>query len=255
MIRKLGLLLIFLLAFFTDNHAQVNTERYRVDTDSLGFSFRADLEYFFMTGNTDFQFFGANTRFNHKWQRDYIFLIANTGFGQNAGKSFLNQTLLHLRNVYSLSDQLQLEGFIQYDNNNERLLTHRALGGGGLRLLLIKRDEYLLRLGLSGFYEYEQYDLPPGASHPLKTKVMRLNSYLTFDLDVKKDIALIAVLYAQPAINDFSDFRIISDNALSVNLWRGLELLIKVTLRYDNGPPDGIKDFDLVTNLGLGIAF
>lgn len=247
---------LFILAILASaTLAQVNTERYRADSDSMGFSLRADLEYFFMTGNSDFHFFGANTRFNHKWQDDYIFLVANTGFGQNSGKSFLNQTLVHLRNVYSLSNQFQIEGFVQYDNNHERLLRHRYLGGAGVRILLVKKEDYLLRFGLSGFYESEEYDLPAGARHPLKTETMRMNSYLTFDLDVKKDIALITVLYVQPSIEGFSDYRIISDNALSVNLWQGIEILIKVNVRYDSAPPDEIKDFDLVTNLGLGISF
>ena len=254
MTKKSFLLLIMIGVSYTNNYAQVNTERYRVDSDSLGFSLRADLEYFFMTGNSDFHFFGANTRFNQKWTEDYLFLVANTGFGQNSGKSFLNQTLVHLRYVYSVSNKIQVEGFMQYDNNHERLLNHRYLIGAGVRMLLVKKEAYLLRLGFSGFYEQEQFELPASARHSPETETFRLNSYLTYDLDIKKDISLLIVLYAQPSVKDFSDYRIVSDNALSVNLWHGLEMLAKINVRYDSAPPDEIKDFDLVTNLGLGIS-
>jgi hypothetical protein len=81
---------------------QVNTERYRIPTDSVGFSVISDINLTLMYGNTDFQFLGSNTRFNYNWGKHYSFLIINGGFGQNDGNRFFSQALLHFRNVNSI---------------------------------------------------------------------------------------------------------------------------------------------------------
>jgi hypothetical protein len=95
--------------------AQVNTERFRIATDSLGFSVRSGLNFTLMAGNSDFQYMGTDTRFNYNWGDDYTFLVTNGGYGKNSGKSFFSQALLHLRNVNSLSEIIQIETFLQYD--------------------------------------------------------------------------------------------------------------------------------------------
>jgi hypothetical protein len=252
---KIPFIFILILFFYSKNYAQVNTERFRIATDSLGFSVRSDLDFTLMVGNTDFQYMGTNTRFNYNWGRHYTFLVINGGFGKNNGKSFLSQALTHFRNVNSLSHFVQLEEFLQYDNNKKHLLIHRFLIGGGFRFKIVKTEIFVSRIGTSIFYEHEEYDLPSGANHKLKTKTVRFSSYLTFLLKLKKDIVLLSTTYFQPAMNNIDDIRVLSDNAININLGKNIDLTMKINIQYDSHPADAVKRFDMITKLGVALNF
>ena len=66
---------LFVAQVFISNHsfAQINTERYREDSDSLGISAIAELEITALTGNTDFQFIQLGGRLNYNWGESYTF--------------------------------------------------------------------------------------------------------------------------------------------------------------------------------------
>jgi putative salt-induced outer membrane protein YdiY len=61
------------------------------------------------------------------------------------------------------------------------------------------------------------------------------------------------VVYAQPRFSNFNDVRILSENHLGVVLTEKLSLSINFALMYDSEPPDGIKNLDTNTKLGLTI--
>ena len=247
---------LFLILFLHANlHAQVNTERFRIAADSLGFSVRSDLNFTLMAGNSDFQYMGTNTRFNYNWGTDYTFLVTNGGYGKNSGKSFFSQSLLHLRNVNSLNDIFQIETFLQYDNNKKLLLMHRGLVGAGARLKVINREKLITRVGLSVFYEREEYDLPESAIHKVNDNHVRLSTYITFTHTLNDNVSLLSTSYLQPDLNESRDFRMLSDSALNVKLADNVALTTTLNMRRDSRPADGIKKFDLTTRIGVSLAF
>jgi len=244
----------FLFLLFTSSiFSQVNTEKFRIATDSLGFSIRSDIDITLMAGNTDFSFLGTDTRINYNWGTDYTFLVVNSGFGINDGKSFFSQTLLHLRNVNSASDFLAFEEFLQYDDNKQILLLHRALVGGGLRLKLINNDEITMRVGPSIFFEHETYDLDAAAKHKNKINNARLSLYLTSLLKLQEGISFLSIMYLQPMVDDFKDLKILFDSALNIKLGKTVDFVVKLQMRYDSLPADTIEKFDLVTKLGIAL--
>jgi len=244
----------FLFIWLTSNiYSQVNTEKFRIATDSLGFSVRSDVDFTLMAGNADFSFLGTNTRFNYNWGMDYAFLVVNGGYGFKSGESFFSQALLHLRNVNSLSDFVMLEEFLQYDNNKQILLLHRALFGGGLRIKLIENDEIIMRIGPSIFFEHETYDLDNTAIHKNKINNARLNLYLTSLFNLQQGISFLSIIYVQPKFDNFNDLKILFDNALNFKLGDKVDFIIKLQMRYDSLPADNIEKFDLTTKMGLAI--
>lgn len=254
--KRTLLFLILILFLFSTNYAQVNTESFRADSIKPGLSIISDIELSLMAGNTDFQHFGSNTRINNRWaENDYTFLILNGGFGRNEGETFFSQALIHLRNVNVLHKNLQLEEFVQYDNNKNLLLLDRYIAGAGLRFHIFNNKKVTWRVGTSLFAEYEEYDLPSAAKHDIENQTIRFSSYLTFNLKLKEDIDLLSVTYLQPDIQDLADFRILSNNALQVKFSKNVSLNIKIDGRYDSRSADGIKEFDLISNIGLAIAF
>ena len=244
---------IFLLAAVS--RAQVNTERFRQDADSLGFSVSSDLDLTVMLGNADFMMAGTSTRFNINRETAYAFLVIEGGLGREKGNSFFNQALAHFRNVTTLSPALQLEEFVQYDFNKKRLLLSRMLAGAGLRFKVFKNKVVKIRNGLSCFFEYEQYTLEENNRHEVDASALRLSTYLTTEVSVRKDVRYIGVTYFQPDMQYGKDFRILSDHALEIHLGKHAALMVKATYRYDSRPPDGIKAFDFITKSGVALDF
>lgn len=244
----------FFFFFLVANlHSQVNTERFRISTDSLGFSCRAGLDMILMKGNTDFIFLGTNSRLNYNWGEDYIFLVFNGGFGENNEKSFFSQALMHLRNVTSINDFLQVEEFIQYNNDKQLLLLNRTLAGVGFRYKLISNKETVLRFGTSAFFEHESYDLPFSSFHSNYVNTFRFNTYLTLLIETRSEFSILSTTYFQPAILDFKDIRILSDNALSIKLGKYVDFVVSLNLHFDSQPISDIKKLDLVTKIGAAI--
>ncbi len=250
-----GLIHFILILICAGSEAQVNTERFRKDADSLGFSMLSDFDLTLMAGNTDFQLIGTNTRLNVNWGTAYTFLILSGGFGRNEGKSFFNETLSHLRHVHTLNPIIQMELFAQYDINKKRFLDSRKLIGAGLRYKIFKSGSYKFRLGSSYYYETERYEFPDINTHSAKISAHRLSFYMTHEVIIKKDMGLTSVTYFQPAIGFRKDLRILSDNALLINLGKGISINLKCTYRYDSRPPDTIKVYDLITRMGISMEF
>ena len=253
--QNICLVLLLTVLNFFNSIAQINTERYRKDSDSVGFSAIADIEITAITGNTDFQFINLGGRLNYNWGTSYTFLVADGGFGWDDSKRIFNQALLHLRHVYSLNDLFQIEVFTQTDFNKKRLLEARELLGGGVRYKILTFDNAKFRIGASYFYEHEKYDVTANSMHGSNVFANRLSTYLTFELDIKDDVKLITVNYFQPQIGKWDDFRIISDLSLIVGLTSFVDLSVSFNLRYDAKPPETIKPTDTITKFRFSFNF
>jgi putative salt-induced outer membrane protein YdiY len=243
------LALILIINF--SSTAQINTERYRKDSDSTGISAIADVEITAITGNTGFQFIDLGGRLNYNWGKSYTFLVADAGFGWDDGDRIFNQALVHLRHVYSITELIQSEVFAQTDFNKKRLLTGRELIGGGLRYKLLTENDLKLRFGLSYFYEYEKYDVPISSVHGSNKFANRLSTYLTLEIGIKDDVKFLIVTYIQPQIGKWKDYRIILDSSLKAELSSFVDLKVSFNLRFDAKPPESIKSADTFTRFGF----
>jgi len=250
--RNLFFVLFTISVFIYNNSiAQINTERYRLDSDSIGITGIVDVEVTAITGNTDFQFIHLGGRLNYNWGESYTFLVADGGFGWDEGESIFDQALLHFRHVHSLNDFIQAEGFIQTDFNKKRLLTERELIGGGFRFKIFNSGEFKIRLGTTYFFEHESYDVPLNSMHGSSLYANRLSTYLTFEYEIKEDVKLVVVNYYQPQIGNWEDYRIISDNSLIVSISSYVDLKVGFNLRYDSRPAETIKNTDTFTRFGF----
>lgn len=253
--KRFKYLLPILVLFSIDLFSQINTERYRLDSDSIGFTGIADIEITALTGNTDLQIIHLGGRLNYNWGTSYTFLVADGGFGWDEGEQIFDQALLHLRHVQTITDLIQAEVFSQFDFNKSRLLTERELIGGGLRYRILKLDDLKLRIGTSYFFEHENYDVPKNSIHGNNLFANRFSSYLTVDFEIKNNVKLMMITYIQPQIGKWEDFRIISDNSLIVGLSSFVDLKTSFNLRYDAKPPETIKSIDTFTRFGFSFKF
>ena len=247
------LIIIFLVAEFIS--AQVNTEKFRVDTDSIGFSGNVDISGTAITGNTDFQLLSVDTRLNYNFGKDYIFFVGDAGYGWQDKEAFSNQALAHLRYVLSTNDFLQIEFFTQLDYNKKRLLLSRELAGTGVRLKLLTSSNFKIRYGIAYMFEHEKYDLPENSIHGRITNANRISSYATFNAKVKDGFTFNSTTYFQPKAGEWKDYKLISDNSFISELSALLDLSFGINLRYDSRPPDTIKKLDTITKFGLTFKF
>lgn len=250
---KLTLIIYFFITVIS--FSQINTERYRLDADTIGFSGIVDIELTALTGNTDLQIIHLGGRLNYNWGKGYTFFVADGGFGWDEGERIFNQTLFHLRHVETISELIQLEAFTQFDFNKSRLLTERELIGGGLRFKILSYNDFKFRIGLSYFYEHESFDLPSISAHGNNLFANRFSTYFTFDYEIKDDIKLMSITYFQPQIGKWDDFRILSDNSIIVGLSTFVDLKTSFNLRYDAKPPETIKAIDTFTRFGFSFKF
>ena len=252
--RFLIILCIFTI-FSNISFSQINTEKFRLDSDSVGMTGIVDIDITAITGNTDLQFINLGGRLNYNWGESYTFFVADGGFGWDDGKRIFDQALLHFRHVQSISELIQSEAFAQIDFNKSRLLNERELLGGGLRFKVLRADIFKLRVGASYFYEIERYDVPDNSAHGRKLFANRISTYFTFEYEIKDDIKLISIIYLQPQIGKWDDFRVLSDNSLIVKLSSFVDLKTSFNLRYDAKPPETIKSTDTFTKFGFTFNF
>lgn len=249
-IIKFWQLLIFIFLTTQICFPQVNTERYRQDSDP-GFTSLVDISALAQTGNTDFQLIEFGGRLNYNRGEGYSFIVVSGGYGWNEGKQFSNDFFSHLRNVESLNDWLQIEAFLQFDYNRKRKLLSRELAGAGLRYKVFTSDILRVRIGTSYFFEAEQYDLSDEDIHERDVTAHRLSSYLTFETDFNDKVGFLSVSYYQPNLEYFSDLKLISENSLIIKISELLRFNVNFNVRYDAIPPDGIKDLDTITKIGI----
>lgn len=250
-------LIIFCITAAINNlsFSQINTEKFRMDFDSVGLTGVVDIDITAITGNTDLQFINLGGRLNYNWGESYTFMVADGGFGWDDGERIFDQALLHVRHVHSISELIQAEAFAQIDFNKSRLLTERELIGGGLRLRVLKSENVKLRIAASYFYEIERYDVPENSIHGKNLFANRISTYFTFEYEIKEDIKLISITYFQPQIGKLDDFRILSDNSLIIKLSSFVDLKTSFNLRYDAKPPETIKGTDTFTKFGFTFKF
>lgn len=104
-------------------------------------------------------------------------------------------------------------------------------------------------------YEHEKLDLPSNSIHPKDYSNIRLSTYLSYFLILKKGVSIASVVYYQPKINHFADTRLLSENSLLVNLIDHMGLAVEFNLRFDSKPPDNVNALDTKTKVGFSYGF
>ena len=244
---------IALIIFYSISLGQVNIEKYNNINKTSGISGNIGLYLSAKTGNSDIQEFEIDSRVNFTGQNFYTFLIGKGEYGWNDGKEFSNNALIHLRYIHEFKTWVKPELFAQVNYNNTNLLQFRSLFGIGARAVIISDTSSSLNFGTAYMYEYEDLDLPANAIHTYETFHHRWSNYISYSRKVSKSSRISLVVYAQPRLDKFNDIRILSENHIGVHLSDKLILSLNASIRYDSRPPDGIKDIDTNTKVGLTI--
>ncbi len=235
--------------------AQVNTEKYRTPEEVQGLSYHLEVTGTYKTGNAEEIEADIDGRIDWKADRNTTFFVFQNEYEWTNGARITNERLFHIRNVWILNAFLRSEFFGQVNFDKKILIDNRELIGGGLRFNILDRKNSRISLGTSYMFEHEKIGLKGDSSHPEDVKVSRWSNYVSAYREIRTGIQVSSVVYYQPMFEAFSDYRIMNETALTVELAKVLSFAVTFKVRYDSDPPHGIKNSDTETDFGLAFHF
>jgi len=229
---------------------QVNIERFVAGVDSSAFLSASQLNIEYKKGNVDFQQISLEHLSRWRLEKQSFLVIYKGELVWENGRRFVAEMLLHGRYMHRLTKGMYGEFFLQSDFNKARLLDSRSLGGAGFRLPGAWGMKNMT-LGLSLFFEHEEYGLPSSARHAPRTEAWRGNGYISLAHEIREGLKASFSAYVQPDVSDAGDLKAIAALALDIGITEKWSIALTGDGRYDSRPPDGIREWDV--NLDVGI--
>ena len=236
--------------------AIVNIESLRVGEPPPGYSGALNLSVDGESGNTDK--LGVNAGGRLQWHGGAVtnFAILRYAYGETSGVQDTDKLFSHARHIRRITDKTAHEEFIQGERNTFNRLTFRGLIGGGLRFKLAETpDIKSLHLGLGGFFSREILEDRAGLTDGGGKNTWRFNTYLSYVHRLNHSVRVLSTTYYQPAVDDFSDYRLLEEAALSVKMTDSLDLKLSLDLTRDSKPPQDVKKTDITYSTGIEYSF
>lgn len=234
--------------------AQVNTERMRaLEVEGFRSTLGADLAL--ESGHTELFEIGARARVDFRRERHYTFATGELRYGTQEGNPFRDRVFGHLRYNYQLLPSLVAEAFSQIQRDRFARLQLRVLAGGGVRIRYFNRKAIKLFQGTTPMYEFENLDQVPLDRHPATVSTARWSNYLNLRLRLTEETRFDATVYVQPRLDQWSDVRVLTQAALTVQLTDAVHLTTEFRLNYDSRPPSEVESLDLALQNGIEVSF
>lgn len=168
----------------------------------------------------------------------------------------LNSGFVHARHSYKLNPKFQTFVFSQAQYNEVLLLRQRIAAGGGFRFNVVRKDSLGLSAAVGVMYENELLDRAQLlATENWETNYIRSSTLLSFKWMLSDRVQLDNVVYFQPRLGEFSDYRILNDLSIKFQINSYFQFLLIGSYRYDSLPPLVLKKYDMNANVGLQVAF
>jgi hypothetical protein len=266
--RAAGLLLFVAAASAS---AQVNVEKLPRDGAESGVSGNVDALFSVSEGNSDLLDVGLSglvqqlTRFPGEAGhapgppfRDRLLFVANRSFSSVEDRSVVDRGFAHLRWTRMRNGRWGTDAFAQYQFDEFRKLSARAIAGVGVRLDLLRGGSDQTWLGTAAMFELERIEVDArdamdgGTS---ESRYLRWTSYLGYRHRDGNRLALQNTIYFQPRFDDFSDFRVLEGLDVDVSLGGRLSVGIGLEVQYDSDPPQGVENADVRVRNAVRLRF
>ncbi len=250
MIKKLLFFILFTSAI--NINAQVlNIEHLRISNDTLGFAGSIGVNLQLIKNTRDIFIFGNTIYLQYRNGKHLVFLINNISYKKINDDDIINKGTMHLRYNYKITDILTLEAFGQLQYNTISKIEMRQLIGAGTRFKITDKEKYKAYLGTILMHEYEKIDNDPS----IYNRDYRFSGYLSFRFFPTKNFIFTSTTFYQPRIDKFSDYRIFSQNSISLKIIKKLALQLTYSISYDTFPAEGIPKTQYQLLNGLVYTF
>jgi len=248
--------LFFLLINISE--AQINTESLRKRIDSIGFVNSVGIMLNFNSGNTNFKEIIGNYSAVNKAPSALTSIYGYLQYTEGNESIIASEGLFYSAIEVRLSKYINPEFYGQANYDRTLALESRYLAGAGARLNLsrilfpeINVDVFEIFLRLSIMYEDETYF---STGRP-NTQLFKANNYLTFRFKINELLDFYSITYHQFAPDDSKKTRVLSNNALLIQVSNNFKVNIDYNIRHDNEPPLGKEATDVELRTGLIFEF
>jgi putative salt-induced outer membrane protein YdiY len=170
--------------------------------------------------------------------------------------NILRSGFIHLRHNFKISKRIKTFEFFQLQFNDVLKLEKRQVYGGGLRFSLVSTDSLELDYNLGLMREVEVLNPSVLLENEIaESRIFRITMTGNFKWQISKVFKINNVIYYQPYLRDFGDFRILNDLNFSVSLLSHIDFNTSLMLRYDSKPPGTLEKLDEVMAFGLTLKF
>ena len=249
--------ILFFLLFLSSNiiaQSIVNTELKFINNKK----FFAEIEGAFdiQKGNTDISQVESSVLLGYNINNKNLIkvIFGHTQLSEK-NESIDNDSYGQIRHNYKFSKSIKSFAFLQYQKNLNLLLTERFIAGGGVRYDT-KRKSFDFGIGSGVMYENEvlfNENLLQGEENDITT--IRMAGLCALVLPLNETISLHNTTYLQPSLfNFFSDFRLLNELNILIELGDRLSLENKFIFRHDSDPPSALKEDDLRFVAGIVIS-
>jgi hypothetical protein len=252
--KRLVLLCLSIGLLNTAKAQIVNIEARRLRTDSVRLV--TDMALAFLLNSTNGKTLttvrgNVISQWKSKNYKHLILAAANYDFAQADKDDFVNSMFVHLRYNYKVNPWLRWEAFMQGQTNEPLGINYRHLVGTGPRFKIRIGPHADIYIGSLAMYEYER-TIPP----TIETKSdLRWSNYLSLNIHIPKvNGSLISTYYYQPLFKDFTDYRVMNDTRLDLNITAAWRVYTRFTFLHDSQPPTGIRRNALNLEQGFGFT-
>ncbi len=238
--------------------AQVNTETLRKTDLQDGIHPSLSLNVGFQSGNTNFLSLKTGGRLDYRSGNYYSFLVITYERGSQGNNVFVNKGFAHYRHILRLRRNLLVEAFLQKEFDDFILLNDRNLIGGGVRLPVVNATQdsskilqRQLFLGLGIMWENEELN----ENQRIETNMVRSTNYISLIWQFEERVKFSLIAYYQVSTEQFSDYRILTESALTFRLGKVVVFQTALRFRFDNEPPSNVKKHDLELTNGIQLIF
>ena len=253
-IKFLASFTIFFVCFFVNkSFSQVNIESFRNEAEKEGFygSLKGGIQL--QSGNVDISIYDLSTDMHVKKQIHHLLLKASYQKGYQSSKLFQNNGFGHFRYTIMYHEYLGYEGFTQTEFDKFKALKLRQLIGGGIRTEIPVTEKIYINSGLGIMSDHEELE------NNLSNTDARINYYFVTKLfiDKKRSSFLSIVLYYQPLLFTYKDFRIKNEANLKTYIANlkstKLYIISSFNYLYDSNPPVGVIADDKLLKITVSL--
>lgn len=236
--------------------AQVNTEALRRQSLDAGWHHQLNAGVTYSGGNSEFLQVSGNWRIDFVHLPWYLFSVSNYQRSTQGGRAFVNKGFAHLRLIRKIKPRLSGELFGQREFNDFIQLKDRLLAGSGIRIALHPSDrqeerQLTIYLGLGGMYEFEALE----DEFLSKTRLWRSTNYFSIDWRKPKRWQVNWIGYYQQALTEATDYRLLMQGNLDLQLTDHVAYRTNLNFRYDNQPPRDLQAHDVEVMNGLTLTW
>ena len=242
---------LFSLMYAASAYSIVNIEKVNIEKNPQPFQGELDFKISGASGNSENQASSLGSRF--QWNDiSTQFVVLKYNYAKSFDVKSKDNAFMHYRYIVNPKLKITTEYFLQIEDNEFKQLNLRTLFGAGYRFRLFEKESlYHGRLGLGLFHSREEIS----DAFDTVEEVNRLNTYFTFQYNIKKGLNFLSTTYYQPDFEQFSDYRILEQLSFEFNISKGFLYFITVDVSYDSKPVNGLEKNDTSYKSGIKYRF